>query len=200
MFHRLIYFAFPAQCAACRGIGSGLCERCAPFAAPIERKLETLQVRGLGEYGGAFRRAIHALKDGRHDVADALGERLAPFFGCSDLLVPVPTTAARRRVRGADGVERIATIAAAKSGASVLLPLRCVSREAQRGRNREERLSARNRFICTSDVVTGARITLVDDVCTTGATLEDCAAALRNAGALVSGAFVAAIAFTARTA
>jgi predicted amidophosphoribosyltransferase len=37
-------------------------------------------------------------------------------------------------------------------------------------------------------------VTLVDDVCTTGTTLEDCAATLRAAGAIVSQALVIAVA------
>lgn len=194
MIQRLFSFAFPAQCAACRRPGRGLCERCAPVEAPLARDLPTLRVTALANYTGAFKKAIHALKDGRRDVAYELGTRLAPLATGDLLFVPVPTPPSRRRTRGIDGVEYLANVAAHESGASVILALRCTGRVAQRGRTRVERLSARGRFECTSGLVRGTQIVLVDDVCTTGATLEDCAEALRREGARVSQAFVVAVA------
>ncbi|MGB6986769.1 MAG: phosphoribosyltransferase family protein, partial [Candidatus Aquilonibacter sp.] len=66
--------------------------------------------------------------------------------------------------------------------------------DAQRGRSRGDRLAARGRVWCDAGLVRGRSVTLIDDVCTTGTTLEDCAAALRAAGAVVSQALVIAIA------
>ena len=54
---------FPPQCAACNAIGSGLCALCVPRDAPAAtRLLPGLSVRALGEYRGALRRAVLALK------------------------------------------------------------------------------------------------------------------------------------------
>ena len=110
------------------------------------------------------------------------------------LLVPIRTTAARRRVRGIDGVEYVARVAARRTGATVLCALEPLGGDAQRGRSRDQRRAARGRFWCDAGLVRGRSVTLVDDVCTTGTTLEDCAAALRAAGAVVSQALVVAVA------
>ena len=195
MLHALVDALFPPQCAGCCTAGTGLCGRCLSFdAAPLLRALPTLRVYALGEYRGALRRAVLALKDGRRDVARTFGERLAAMISAPMLLVPVRTNAARRRVRGIDGVEYLARVAARRTGARVICALEPIRGDAQRGRSRSERLSARNRFWCDAAVVAGRAVTLVDDVCTTGSTLEDCAAALRAGGAIVSQALVVAVA------
>ncbi len=195
MFHALLDAIFPPQCAGCNAHGIGLCERCLPLdEPPFLRALPTLRVYALGEYRGELRRAVLALKDGRRDVAQSLGERLAAMVSASMLLVPVRTTAARRRVRGIDGVEYLARVAARRTGATVLCAIEPLRGDAQRGRSRDQRRAARGRFWCDAGLVRGRSVTLVDDVCTTGTTLEDCAAVLRAAGAVVSQALVVAVA------
>jgi ComF family protein len=47
----------------------------------------------------------------------------------------------------------------------------------------ERRRNVADAFVCRDESVSGKRIILIDDVCTSGATLESCAAALKNKGA-----------------
>ena len=90
-----------------------------------------------------------------------------------------PTTAARRRERGFDQAQLMARII----GRSLHLPTRRLLRRldgsSQTGQSRQRRLQGPEfRSRATTDVVL-----VVDDVCTTGATLSAAAAALLRAGA-----------------
>lgn len=190
MFRRIFDAVFPPQCASCAAVGSGLCERCVPSGGSIDRSLASLHVRALGTYDGALRSAILAVKDGRRDVAAALGVRMASLYAPGQWWVPVPSSRARVRTRGIDGVRIIARRAA---GDAICIALRRAGSDAQRGRSRTERISASGRFTCLADV-RGLGLVLCDDVCTTGSTLEDCAHELRIAGARVVAAVVVALA------
>lgn len=194
----LLDLLFPAQCASCNALGAGLCDACVPREAPIRVRLPALAVTAVGSYDGALRAAVLAVKDGRRDVAESLGRLVARFVREGSLLVPVPAARVRRRVRGFDGVAAIALHAAQSSGAIVITALEQRSGDAQRGKSRRERLAARGRFICDSNRVAAKRVTLVDDVCTTGATLRDCADAIRAAGGSVENAVVVAVTKSAR--
>ncbi len=190
----LLDVVFPPQCASCNAIGSGLCAACTSPIEPITVRLPALRVRALGPYKDGLKAAVLALKDGRRDVAQRLGAIVAGSVAPGSVLIPVPTSAKRRRVRGVDGVALVAEVAARLAGARVIAPLKLRGNDAQRGRSRPERLAARGRFYCGTDLAAVERVTLFDDVCTTGATLRDCAEALREAGAVVQEALVVAVA------
>ena len=189
---------FPAACAGCGGDDGVLCPACLPSGRAIQRfQLGALHVAALGPYDGSLRGAILAFKRGRRDVglvlAEALARHLVSMLANGCVLVPVPTTAARRAERGFDQAVLLAREAGRLSGLGVLDILRQTAGDAQRGRSRLARLGARGRFRCSAGrLVDGVRVVLIDDVATTGATLRDCSAVLTAAGARVAGALVVA--------
>jgi ComF family protein len=148
-------------------------------------------IDGWGAYRGNLERVLHAFKFERHDFFDAalasLMEESLRARGdlAFDAVVAVPMHPRKVRLRGYNQAELLARrIAAALAIPNRPAMLRkVVEGSPQSTLPREERArNVRGAFAASSDSG-GQRLLLVDDICTTGETLQACATALRRAGA-----------------
>jgi predicted amidophosphoribosyltransferase len=100
------------------------------------------------------------------------------------VLVPVPLHPARRRARGFDQAALIATALARRSGRPVAMCLRRSGKPTRQvGADRATRRVAAERQLLRTRGPVPEHVLLVDDVHTTGATLDACARVLHAAGA-----------------
>lgn len=204
---------FPPRCLVCGRVDSWLCAECTsrlpwitgPVCArcglPLEhaglcarcRKepLRLSMIRSLMLFEDPLRAAIHRLKY-RHgwQMARPLGALMAEYWQAhplpADVVVPVPLHPARFLRRGYNQ----SALLAGELGRRVGLPLDESALQRVRATATQMRLKAAERrrnvagaFRCADGRLRGRNVLLVDDVCTTGATLEACADALREAGA-----------------
>ena len=154
--------------------------------------------------GAKVQSLIHNLKyNGKTEVGTflggLLGERLkaSPYYMGIDIIIPVPLHQKKLRTRGYNQSTFIAEGASKKMDVrfSEDILIRSVSTESQTKKNRFNRYeNMQDVFkINFANQILGKHILLVDDVITTGATLEACANALLDKGA--SKVSIAALAF-----
>ncbi|MDY7102875.1 MAG: phosphoribosyltransferase family protein [Actinomycetota bacterium] len=176
----------PTRCPLCRRQGPAPCRSCAADLrpAPVAEPPPGLDACAcLLDYHGGGSAVVASLKfAGQHALVSWLAPRLAALVGGLDVDVVTwaPTSAPRRRARGFDQAELLATAVGRGLGVGAVCRLRRVDPGGQAGRARAERLDA-VRFAAWG--VAGARVVVVDDVVTTGATMSAASRALREAGA-----------------
>lgn len=151
-------------------------------------------IRSVHLYQGALRKAIHALKyAGEKRLAEPLGRLLAQAFTHygmhADGLVPLPLHTQRQQQRGYNQADLLARISASYLKVPCLedLVIRPRPTRAQVGLNAQQRQqNVSGAFTLAPGAQTrplaNATLVLIDDVCTTGATLEACAGPLYAAG------------------
>jgi ComF family protein len=201
----LLSALFAPPCAVCERVldqplDGAVCDRCwgtiVALPAPFQSTALITAAGAIGEYDGVLREIIHALKyQGRRSTASRLAavmaERGAAILAGADAVVPVPLHSRRERERGFNQAADLAR--------GVGMPVLHVLRRLHSTRPQVE-LPAAERHRNVKDAfevvgrshVSGRILVLVDDVTTTGATIEACARVLKAAGAAEIRALTAA--------
>jgi len=188
---------FPPRCGGCGREGVAWCDACAARVQP--QPLATLNGMPLvaaGRLDGPLQQAIHTYKyRPRPGLASVLGELLWRATAASNLelaaLTYIPLHPQRRRERGFNQAERLARALAGRLAVPVVGGLtRLRPTPAQVGLSQPERqVNMLGAFEWAATAPPPRGLALVDDVCTTGATLRAAAEAVARAGGSI-GAFV----------
>lgn len=206
MIDELLKYIAPHLCCGCDKVGTVLCSncknnieseyydgclrcgrptdsygRCFVCRTPYDR------VWCIGKREDTLQRIIGCYKFNNmyaagRTLADLLVDRIG-VLPTDTYIVPVPTAMSHIRERGYDHMACIAREISRKTGCPYAPLLRRISDTKQRGQNKNERLQqAKHAFTATSDCK-NKHVLLIDDVVTTGATIEYAAMTLRQAGA-----------------
>ena len=205
---QVIAVLFPPACLACgriEGIESlpmCLCSQChlelhildksdSQSGRAPESALDGLHSRW--SYKPPFEAVIHGLKFGKleflgQDLADGLHQLVLDEAPETEIVVPIPLYWHRRMTRGYNQARAIAAPLARRLGIPMIHALRRrrPTRPQARLKRGEREINLRLAFAPVrhrSAKIAGRRLLLVDDVVTTGATLEAAASCLRNHGA-----------------
>lgn len=198
MMRWLLDLLYPPKCVLCHKIlpnsRQSLCDSCGRFV--LAQKTHTRQGHHFTRcvaplpYEEPVRGSIHRFKFvGRKFYAKTYGPWLAAVIGQEfdsfDVLTWVPISRKRLKKRGYDQSKLLAEQAGALLGVEPVQCLRKLRNNPPQSRSRSREQRSKNvagAYACAADVA-DKRILLIDDVITTGATLEECSRILRRAGA-----------------
>ncbi|MEO2046618.1 MAG: ComF family protein [Pirellulales bacterium] len=152
------------------------------------------QAVALGPYEGRLRKLVLRMKQDRTEtIAQALGQllcqRLPPLQNSEpwNLVVPIPMHPWRQVIRGTNGPAILARIVGSHLGLPVLDRVLRPSRNSspQKGLSRKSRFrNMRGGVVLQAGYpIEAAKVLLVDDILTTGATCSEAARILKQAGA-----------------
>src|SRR3990167_6321823 len=209
IIERLISVIAPHACLACGAEGSLLCRWCLPDAfdpvpsrcykcykqtkdslvcGSCKRSSRLKHVWVATEYNGLAKELVRKFKFQHAQAADALLAKAIskslPFLP-DYVIVPVPTASSRRRARGYDHTKLITKQLSCITGLPAARALTRLGQSRQVGSKRKQRQSQMiDAFNFVGPMsVKGKHVLLIDDIVTTGATLEEAAKTLKNSGA-----------------
>jgi ComF family protein len=162
--------------------GNDVCTRCRRAAFRFDSG------RPLFEYAGGVRELIYLYKfESRRLVAGLFAEwaaRALEEWRPAVPVVPVPGRPAAARRRGWEHVAEIARVLERRHAVDVLRCLGRTGNTEQKGLDFASRsANLRGRIIHRGEPLAGRAVVLFDDVFTTGATVDECAAVLKARGA-----------------
>ena len=193
---------FPPKCPFCGGVlerGPDLCPDCRRSLPWVEPEAPPKVCPGLSRcvsplwYQDAVRRSFHGYKfESKRCRAQVYGILMAQcardrLAGTYDLITWAPLSERRRRKRGYDQAYLLAEAVARQLAMTPVSTLRKVRNVHAQSSLEDDAARAANVSgvyeAVDPGLTAGKRVLLVDDVVTTGATLSECAKALRAAGA-----------------
>lgn len=204
---RILDVFYPERCVNCGRFGATLCDRCEVLLEPANgagrcpncsaRWDETGNcprcfgwqaldgVRASFEMVGAARKVVHGLKyRGVRSLAERMAEGMEALREATpfDVAVPVPLHRSRERQRGFNQAELILERLEWPRPAGRLRRIRNTPHQV--GKHQAERRSnVSGAFAYEGPSLAGLTVAIVDDVVTTGATVNECARVLRDYGA-----------------
>lgn len=197
-FHRWSYYLnhagewiFPPLCVQCGRVGGWICSPCWRDAVhPLQHQHPHIDhisgIISLAAHLGAIRRALHALKyENTPAIAWPLGQALAAKVPWRvEAVIPIPLHASRQAERGYNQAHMLGRALAYWLDCSLLESalVRQKATATQVGLGPSDRRANVEAAFVAAGQVPG-QVLIVDDVCTTGATLGAAAAALGQAGA-----------------
>ena len=209
LLQRIVELFTPHECLVCSRSGGIVCDNCLPKLATASAGtcVRCNRLSALGRtckfcknyllisgvsvasyYDGPVKELILRLKFQRDRSATRVGAelisiRIDPLKLPFDLVTSVPVSAARYRERGYNQSELIARAVAKKLDIPYRTLLGRSSGEHQLGKDRKTRIEQVRGVFYAYGPINRNRILIIDDVVTTGATLNACAGELKSAGA-----------------
>jgi competence protein ComFC len=166
--------------------GEGLCFNCSKWQADIDG------IRAPFRFEGTIREAVHRLKyNNLRAIAGSLAKLMAKYLDRypipADLLIPVPLHPKRLRERGYNQsallARHIGKIGNLPVDETSLVRELFMLPQARTANVQARRANVTGGFTCLNDKIRDKQILLIDDVTTSGATLNACATALKAGGA-----------------
>jgi len=211
IFSALTSLVFPKICIYCQVEFAPLCLKCQQFwLAPVQRRyVRGLAVNSTLAYNAASSRIVIQAKESRNRVAQfwmakALSTALEKFeldnpavsiSRC--LLVPIPSSRSAKRRRGGSFLhpilDKLVELQMAKNGVrwrwkELLIHRKLVRDQSKLSYTARQSNMAKAFMLGSDDLIEARPILLIDDVLTTGATLDSAFRALRERNLTVLGA------------
>ncbi len=207
MLEAIISWYAPHYCVGCDAEGSLLCANCAGSLPAVadrcyrcralspggktcvacRRHSKLTNVRAVTSYEGLAKDMVGRLKfSGAKAAARSISVAMSEVeLSAAVVIVHIPTATSRIRLRGYDQAALIAKQLAGMSNLEYADCLRRIGQHRQVGASRVQRIAQMQQslLVVNTDLIAGRHIVLVDDVMTTGASLESAAKVLRAAGA-----------------
>lgn len=218
----ILSYLAPYECLGCNVEGSLLCARCIQQIDPLpsachacgrpasrsrtcpecRRSSHIRSLRACVDYGGVTKELVKQLKfTGAQAAAQLMATQMTQQLDKSQggILVPVPTATTRVRQRGYDQAHLLTKAISRQTSLPMARLLARHGQTRQVGASRDQRkIQLAQAFdVMRPSLAKDAHIILIDDVATTGATLEMAAMSLNAVGAARVDALVFARALVA---